>query len=218
MDGTPVHDFYFDRHQRFKATADLLAKALGETEGLDILDVGNLDNALSLFLPGCAVTPYEELVLPGRPITHGDKAYDVAVALDVLEHVEREHRPFLLAELNRISRRGFVLGFPTAQAAQAEAFVLELTDSPWLAEHQKHGLPRHEEVEEELSRQGLTFQREPNASLPSWTAMMLLMHGVEDPMRHTISAFFNEHFYAVENREPAYRYIYFCTSAAQGNH
>lgn len=216
MDGTPVHDFYFDRYQRFRAAADLLARSVGTDQGLDILDVGAFDEALSLFLPGCAVTAHEEHVLPGAPIAHPDNAFDVAVAMDVLEHMEHGNRPFLISELNRVSRRGFVLGFPTSGAAEAEAFVLGLTGSTWLAEHRQHGLPDPDEVEAELKRLGLTFLREPNASLASWTAMMLLMHGVEKPLRHAISAFYNEHFYAVENREPAYRYIYFCTCCAQG--
>ncbi len=216
MDGTPVHDFYFDRYQRFKASSDLLARALGTDQGLSILDVGTFDKALSMFLPGCAVTAYEKHIRPESPIDHPRNAFDVVVALDVLEHMAPEHRPFLLSDLDRVSRLGFVLGFPTARAAEAEAFVLRLTGSAWLAEHSEHGLPNHEEVEAELVRLGLTFLREPNASLASWTAMMLLMHGAEKPLRHEISTFYNRHFYAHENREPAYRYIYFCTSAAQG--
>ena len=38
--------------------------------------------------------------------------------------------------------------------------------------------------------------------------MMLLMYGVEPELRARISRFFNQHYYALENREPAYRYIY----------
>lgn len=41
--------------------------------------------------------------------------------------------------------------------------------------------------------------------------MMLLMHGVGDlDLRQRISRFFNTRFAAIEDREPAYRYIYLC--------
>lgn len=204
----------FDRYQRFAATAELIGQVAEEAGGrrLSILDVGGFDNALAAFLPGHDLTPWGGKVLSGgggMPLP--DRSQDVVVALDVLEHVPPAERGYFLGELARVCRLALLVGFPVRAAAQAEAFVLELTGSAWLAEHREHGLPDPAEVEDIFRDLGLAFTRQPNASLPSWTAMMLLMHGVQDlALRARISGFFNQNFAPLENREPAYRYIYLC--------
>lgn len=204
---------YFDRHQRFEAAAratDRLA-ALACAPRLRLLDVGPHDEALNAYLDGHDLEPHGGLVGRGHgPLPHHDAAYDAALALDVLEHVASADRAFFLAELARVARLGLVLAFPVQQAAQAEAFVHSLTHSAWLAEHQAMGLPDPADIEAILTALGLAFARQPNASLASWTAMMLLMHGVERETRLAISRFFNQHFAPHENREPAYRYVYTC--------
>jgi len=204
----------FDRYQRFKAAAELIEDLAGP-QSLTILDVGSLDNTFALFLPRHGIKPWNDLILSstgGLPLP--DKAFDVGVALDVLEHVPPRERPFFVSELVRISRRACVFAFPIASAAPVEEFVLRLTGSKWLAEHKEHGLPDPAEVEAIFKKLGLTFSRYPNASLASWMSMMLLMHGVQDEkLRAEISSFFNRNFYFLENREPVYRYIYLCRPA-----
>ncbi len=201
----------FDRYQRFRAAAELIDQ-LAAGRSLGVLDVGGFDNALAAFLPAHDLRPWPGLVRPesgglGLP----EASQDVVVALDVLEHVPPAERRFFLGELARVSRLALVVGFPVAAAAPAESFVRQLTGSAWLAEHQEHGLPEPAEVEAVLDDLGLIYDRHPNACLPSWTAMMLLMHGVQDQaLRGRISAFFNQQYCALENREPAYRYIYVC--------
>ena len=118
-----------------------------------------------------------------------------------------------MAELGRVSRLGIVLGFPVKQAEEAERFVLGLTQSPWLKEHQAYGLPDPPEVEAMLTGLGLAFERRPNAALASWAPMMLLMYGTDPATRARISAFFNSRFVELEDREPAYRYMYLCRPA-----
>lgn len=206
----------FDRYQRFAFTAELMDQLGGE--GLRVLDVGSLDNRLAGFLPRHRVVPWEgEISRAKGGLPFDDRAMDVVVALDVLEHVAPGERGFFLAELARVAGTACVIGFPIAAAAEAERFVLGVTGSAWLAEHQEHGLPQPREVEAILSRLGLEFTRHPNACLPSWTAMMLLMYGVQDrDLRGDISAFFNRNFYRLENREPAYRYIYLCRRRSAG--
>ncbi|MBI5521993.1 MAG: hypothetical protein HY910_05135 [Desulfarculus sp.] len=204
----------FDRFQRFAATARLVGQVAAEAGGrrLSILDVGGFDNALAAFLPGHGLTPWGEKVLrSGGGLRLADASQDVVVALDVLEHVPPGERRFFISELARVCRLACVLGFPVKAAEAAEAFVLELTKSAWLAEHREHGLPDPGEIEALFRDLGLTYTRHPNACLPSWTAMMLLMHGVQDlGLRASISQFFNHNFAPIEDREPAYRYIYLC--------
>ena len=208
------YKIWFDRYQRFKATADLIEDLAGP-QSLSILDVGSLGNAFALFLPRHQLKPWNDLVLSstgGLPLP--DKGVDVAVALNVLEHVPSPERPFFIGELARISKLASVFAFPIASAASVEEFVLRLTGSKWLAEHKEHGLPDPGEIEAIFKRLGLTFSRYPNASLASWMSMMLLVHGVQDEnLRGEISLFFNQNFYCLENREPVYRYIYLCRPA-----
>lgn len=203
-------DCYFDRFQRFRAAAELVCGFAKGGRRLSVLDVGSLDNAFGGFLPGHAVVPCEARIAPGSPAPFADASFDVCVALDVIEHVAPGERAFFIGELARVAGQGLVLAFPVAQAAEAEAFVLELTRSAWLAEHQRFGLPEPADIEAILDGLSLAWTRHPNACLPSWTAMMLLMHGTDKPTRLAISGFFNRRFCEIENREPAYRYIYRC--------
>jgi len=205
---------WFDRYQRFKAAADLIEDLAGP-QSLSILDVGSLDNAFALFLPRHRLKPWNDLILSstgGLPLP--DKAVDVVVALDVLEHVPAPERPFFIGELARTSKLASIFAFPIASAASVEEFGLRLTGSKWLSEHKEHGLPDPGEIETIFKRLGLAFSRYPNASLASWMPMMLLMHGVQDEnLKAEISIFFNRNFYPLENREPVYRYIYLCRPA-----
>lgn len=201
----------FDRYQRFRAAADLI-RGLDLEPGQEVLDVGSHDAAFAAFLPRQRVIACEQIIQPpDQGLSQADGAVPVVCALDVLEHIAPAERGFFLGELARVASRAVVLGFPAPQATAAEDLVLRLTGSPWLEQHRAHGLPDPGEVEATLDRLGLAWQRLPNACLPSWTAMMLLMYGVQDPdVRGQISEFFNQHYYALENREPAYRYLYLC--------
>lgn len=212
-----IDELGFDRFQRFQATAELIA-GLASGQRLSILDVGGFDNALAPFLPEHDLRPWGEKVLSsGGGLSLPDGSQDVVVALDVLEHVPPSERRYFISELARVCRLAAIIAFPVAAAAPAERFVLELTKSAWLAEHRQHGLPDPGEVEAVFHDLGLAFTRHPNACLPSWTAMMLLMYGVQDrELQGTISQFFNRHFAALENREPAYRYIYVCRPRQAG--
>lgn len=205
----------FDRYQRFKATAEIIGE-LARGRRLRVLDVGGFDNAFADFLPGHEVIPYTEHITAAKPLALPGGSIHVAVALDVLEHVPPGERRFFLGELARVSGLACVIGFPIPAAAQAEAFVLNLTKSAWLAEHQKYGLPDPIEVEGVFQDLGLDFTRHANACLPSWTAMMLLMYGVQEKEpRQRINQFFNDNYFHLENREPAYRYIYVCKPAGK---
>jgi SAM-dependent methyltransferase len=204
-----LEEVYFDRYQRFRAAAELLAEMF-PGQRLDLLDIGGFDDAFREFVPEHRITAFSGIISQGNKAPFADVAFDVSIALDVLEHVASGDRQFFLSEIARVARLGCLVSFPAPQAREAEEFVWRLTGSAWLAEHKIHDLPDPGKFETMARKLGLSLTKRPSASLPSWTAMMLLMHGVDKPLRHEISAFFNRHFYQTENREPAYRYIYFC--------
>lgn len=208
----PLYATHFDRFQRFRAVADLLqpVRASGPN-GLLILDVGSFDNGFAPFVPKHRVRPWDTPILPDTgPLPFRDGYFDVVVALDVLEHVPPEERAFFLAETARLAHQALVVSFPVSESADVENFVLNLTGNPWLAEHRQHGLPRPADVERILDGLGLEYERHPNACRASWMAMHLTMHRLREDLKKEVSGFFNRHYFELENREPAYRAIYFC--------
>lgn len=72
-----------------------------------------------------------------------DGSFDVAVSLDTLEHLPAPSRAPALGELARVSRLGFIVGFPVGHAASRAdrrlAWLLRRTPRrtvpPWLQEH-----------------------------------------------------------------------------------
>jgi hypothetical protein len=200
-------DLGFDRYQRFRAAGDIIARLAGGRK-LVILEIGAFDNALAPFLAGHDHRLWEHPLRPGRPLACAEGGVDLTLALDVLEHVLPAEREFFIKEMARAASLAAVVSFPTAAAREAEEFVYELTGSAWLAQHRQLGLPDKGEMEKMFSALGLSFTCQANASLPSWTAMMLLMYGLDPVNRRQVSRFFNRHYYALENRAPAYRYIY----------
>jgi hypothetical protein len=210
-----LHRTYFDRYQRFRAAADLV-HGLDRRPGLRLLDIGSFDQAFAGFVPGHSVRGYDKTVAPGAPLPYSDGFFDVTLALDVLEHVAPDHREFFIAEAARVGRLACILSFPIAAAEETERFVLDLTGNAWLAEHRTHGLPDPARVESLMAGLGLAFERHPNACLASWMPMTLLCHRQPQEFKDTLSEFFNRNYYEVENREPAYRYVYLCTKKEPG--
>jgi hypothetical protein len=197
----------FDRYQRFQAASQIIDGLTG-SQPARILEIGAFDQASKSFLARHRHTFWDEDIRPGQPLPFANARMDITLALDVLEHVRPEERAFFVRELTRVAARAAIISFPQSLAREAEEFVYRLTGSAWLAQHLELGLPDPRDMENLFRDLGLKFTRYPNAALPSWTAMMLLMYGLEGERREQVSAIFNRHYYALENREPAYRYIY----------
>lgn len=209
MSEDDLHSLLFDRYQRFRCVAERIEDmALGEN--LKILDVGSHDAAFGDFLPGHRVRPYDQKITRDEFLPFKDDFFDVAVAIDVLEHVATQDRRTFLGELERVSASAMIVSFPTPQAAPVEAYLYKYTKNPWLKEHMEQGLPDPEEIEALLTGLGLTYERHPNAALASWLTMWLLGYILKDEPRQELNEFFNRNFYEAENREPAYRYVYVC--------
>jgi len=101
------------RHNKYRAVAALLEQDRGT-----LLDIGARDRVLSTYLSGDAIDYRSADVDAGLDyqvnleanLPFGDAAFDIVVALDVLEHVDRMHHAF--AELGRIARRRLIVGLP----------------------------------------------------------------------------------------------------------
>lgn len=124
-----------------------------------VLDVGGVHGLLQLFLPTTRITTVNverpaDVLYPGGRLPFGDSSFDAVTSLDVLEHVEREHRLDHLVELARVAGRTVVLSCPlgTQEHSRSE---LELarwfrtrtgTSHRFLDEHLANGLPTESEL------------------------------------------------------------------------
>ena len=210
LDQAPIHDTLsmpFDRYQRFRAVADLIRGL--QQKSLTILDVGGDDGALGRFLHGHHYTCVDLIQgVDGSALPYPDRAFDVVVSIDVLEHVPPARRQRFISEMIRVARRRIYLATPLATSAEAEQLVYRLTGNAWLKEHLEHGLPTAAEIETILSQASLSYTKRPNGSLASWVPMILLNHVMKGEELEKVNRFFNQRYSADEDREPAYRYIY----------
>jgi SAM-dependent methyltransferase len=113
---------------------------------------------------GRRVAAHRAVVGDVRQLPFEDRSFDVAVAVDLLEHVPPADRPVALRELARVARRRVVVACPAGEAALAAdrdlAGALAVPPA-WLAEHLENGFPEIAEVAGELGRFG-TLRTIPN--------------------------------------------------------
>lgn len=92
-----------------------------------------------------------------RDLPFDDRSFDVAVAVDLLEHVPPADRAAALREVARVARRRVVIACPSGPAALAvdrQLAAVLAAPPPWLAEHLENGFPEVEDVVAELGRHG----------------------------------------------------------------
>lgn len=127
---------------------------------VNLLDVGGNRGELAAFMPGTEVITINvhgedaDFHFDGEALPFDDRSFEVAVSLDVLEHIPAEERRRHVEELTRVARRRVVLccplGTPEHVAAERElaSWYASLTggDHRFLAEHIQRGLPTEAEL------------------------------------------------------------------------
>jgi hypothetical protein len=138
-------------------------------EAKTVLDVGGIAGQLGSFMPRAQVTTLNvgdeaaDVHFDGLRIPYPDDAFDVAVSLDVLEHIESGSRGAHFAELARVAANRVVLCCPlgTPEHVDAErelaAWYRQTVGSPhrFLEEHIARGLPTEDEIAGLASAAGL---------------------------------------------------------------
>lgn len=166
----------FDQMVRYEPVLEL-ARAAG---GASLLDVGSGSAGLSPWLGpdwsvtavdtsfddyGGAIAPLADdarrLEADARALPFVDGAFDVTVALDLLEHISPTDRAEALSELARVTARRLVVAGPAGETALAAdrrlaAHLQERgVEVPgWLEEHLAHGFPEREEIMDALKPHG----------------------------------------------------------------
>jgi hypothetical protein len=140
-----------------------------------VLDVGGVAGEMEAFLPAATVTSLNvgdesaDVHFDGSRIPYGDGSFEVAMSLDVLEHIPAPQRLGHVKELARVAARRAILccplGTPEHVAAERElaTWYRELTGRPhrFLEEHLERGLPTEAELMEIAAAAGgfeLRFQ------------------------------------------------------------
>ena len=150
---------------RFEPVLDLVRACV--PSGGTLLDVGSGSEGISTLLPeswrvtavDASFDDYaprtrhrpllaEQQIGDVRDLPFGDGSFDVAVAVDLLEHVPAADRDRAVSEICRVSRRLAVIACPAGQQALAgdrrlaRWFAQRGRPVPaWLTEHLDHGFP-----------------------------------------------------------------------------
>ncbi len=188
----------WDHDQLLRCTlAALLIDRLltGHQGPVTLLDVGCnvLDRWKHLLDPGrvrvirCDVEPVGDgpdfvLLERGRPLPFAERAFDVVVALEVLEHLPAQARSNFLADCFRVSRCGALWSCPEGRpdVSQAEELARQAftarhrQEHPFLEEHAEFGPPTRQELLEGLQALETPYALFANAPLSRWLAVMLL--------------------------------------------
>jgi SAM-dependent methyltransferase len=156
----------------------LLARTAGP--GGTLLDVGSGSLGLASLLPAAwRVTAVDAdfedygavrapaAPLPGqvigdvRALPFADRTFDVAVTIDLLEHLPATDRALAISEVCRVARRYAILACPSGSEALAadRRLAARLAGRfqrvpPWLVEHLENGFPAPAEVADAARRFG----------------------------------------------------------------
>lgn len=154
----------FDQFARYMILSEIV-ESLFDDQKLSIVDIGAGPSRLTeCFLQerigSLAVTDVEgfdrndlTIVSPGQPLPFEDERFDVAIAMDVLEHVVPEQRSEFIREAIRVASLTIIatpIGSDATRRAESiyESAYWELHQKPlvFLSEHSAYGLPVSEDV------------------------------------------------------------------------
>ncbi len=147
-------------------------------EGTIILDAGCGEYGLAAFMPGANITGVDILpkdaVDPRLKYIHGSiidlpfepQAFDLAVSVDVLEHLPVELRPDAITQLVKVTKRAIIITFPDGERARKidSDFECELKKRKmplpdWLEEHLAQRYPEAGEITAEIEAAAKTVGR-----------------------------------------------------------
>jgi GT2 family glycosyltransferase len=223
----------FDLYERYSLLERAGAFFARSGSALRVLDVGGHTPVLwpgfrslaSEILPGafavtidvqagCGLANYVQGSASRLPFSDG--RFDLVCAFDTLEHIPQEQRAPALREMLRVSRDGLFLCFPfdSEENRRAEEMLTgflsqyEAGPLPQLEEHRKFGLPKREEILENLRSLGSPVVSFGHGNTDVWLLMMLAYHSLRsagDALVADLNRRFNATRAARDWAEPCYR-------------
>ncbi len=198
----------WDRYVRLNAAAEAILRLT--TSGASILDVGGFDGALALFLAQYEVDLIDPATtgasLQQAPVL--DQSYDVAVAVDVLEHIEPAQREQSLGELARIARRYVILNYPHHGTKAAQELVFAATNNPLIREHVEWQLPDTSWVSAVMSDLKFKGHAIAHSSVAVWLGQYLTLHLAPDTAQD-LNRYLIEHHSSEPFKQPLYELVVF---------
>jgi len=178
--------YYDDRFWRYKP----VIRFLETLPGPDVLEIGNDGEGITRMWPhpvvGLDIRPngrfasVSQVLGTAAAMPFRDRAFDVVLAMDVLEHIPPPLRGGAVREMLRVTRGRLFLAFPTGRlAALYERDVNEFykrqfgNDNPWLIEHIRNGLPDLAGVLQLFDGRKVTVSQ--NVNLHVWRLYMKML-------------------------------------------
>ncbi|KWX77326.1 hypothetical protein AMQ84_12600 [Paenibacillus riograndensis] len=157
-------------------------------------------------------------VSDGRDLPFEDNSFDVVVSNDVLEHVPPQGRYAFIKELTRVSKEVVIINFPyyTAKKALAEKILYEYIvnssngENRMLEEHLINGLPRVQDVIDELNELSMPYSYYYSGDTDNWLKLMAVNYELsrigEPYLQGMIDEYVNKHHFLAEmNLTEGYR-------------
>lgn len=228
----------YDQFQRYAALTVLLKPLLHawhqSGKRLRILEVGSHAlNLLPAFLSPLAIEIVRADLEPqyagdvgayvtierDQPLPFTTGAFDIVVAMEVLEHIPRKSRLSAITEWSRVASQGILFTCPHGDGvidqerrADADFQARHGRVHPWLEEHERFGRPTGEEVRSILKTLNLSCHQFNNSPLSEWLPLLLVTEQIFEQGDAELFARFNEMLNSRPFRaciqEPAYRSIY----------
>lgn len=194
-------DTPFDVWHRYRQSAQLIDQLCRNVSGLiKVLDVGcNVVTLLGQMLDAGRVQvvrcdtidgpvddPNYIKLEPNAHLPFEDGAFDVVVALEVLEHLPKSNRRRFVDDLMRVTRRGVIFSCPLqsplveeAEQVVNDAYQLRHGQPhPFLREHKEFGLPSERMIKRILSELDRPYCVFPGISIEQWLVANLLSEGL----------------------------------------
>ena len=202
----------YGKYQRLRMISEKLAPL--KNSSLYIADIGGGQGELILFLPEHHYALFEPSItgigLPNLPFEK--KSFDIVVCADVLEHVPKELRESMIAEMIRIASKRVYITSPFGEKnREMEQFFYELTQNHWTREHLEHEYTTLEEMKSFLEKRSIHYTIFPCSFLPvHFTMGYLNNHFLKnnEKLLIKVNEFFNIHYSDITRQEPSYGYLF----------
>jgi SAM-dependent methyltransferase len=217
----------FDSWQRCETVKYILDWCLPKP-GAKLLDVGGYPGRMRHLLPHhdwvicdpLVDSPGEQVKGSADALPFKDNAFDLAVSIDVLEHIAPDKRTDILDEITRVSKHGMILTFPydSDPVRNAEEKIrtaykrLFKKEHPWLSEHKQFPLPSLQKILAHLDKKGGQIAALNVGSLHHWVYLQLMDLILESlpgglDLAKDIDAFYQTKLFPHDFNLPTYRKV-----------